>query len=242
MTMENTNYVALSHQMALQRQMDIIAHNIANANTTAFKSDAPMFEEYLINAGANTKISFVQDYGTLTNFTEGPMEFTGNNYDVALQGPGFFVVNTPQGRMFTRDGHFGVNSNGFLSTAQGDAVLDDRGQAILADPALGRVTINGDGTLSIGTRPPVRLAVVDFANNQLLHRAGAGYFSTTQTEQAVAQPKVVQGTIEGSNVTPILELTRMIETTRAYEASQRLIDVDHDLQRKVADRMPKLRS
>ena len=242
MTMENTNYVALSHQMALQRQMDIIAHNIANVNTSAFKSDAPLFEAFVIAAGPNSKISFVRDFGTLTDFATGPIEHTGNTFDVALQGPGFFVIDTPQGRKYTRDGHFGIDGQGNLVSSHGDPILAEDGRPILADPALGPMTINGDGSVAVGNRPPVRLAVVEFAKPQFLHRAGGGYYTTTQEEQAVAQPRIVQATLEGSNVEPILELTRMIETTRAYEASQRLIDTDHDLQRKVVDRMPKIRT
>lgn len=246
MTMQNTGYVALSHQVALRRQMEIIAHNIANATTAGFKSYKPMFEEYLIEAGpGNDDLSFVQDFGILLDFNEGPMQETGNPMDLAIHGDGFFKVEDPNtGNIFyTRNGRFKMDPDGQLATSRGDLVLGADGQPIIVDPALGALVVNDDLTLSVGDQPPVALGLVSFENQQELRYAGGGYFTTNLAEQDPAEgTRLVQGMLEQSNVNPVIELTAMIETSRAYQASQKMIDFDHDLQRKMAERMPALRA
>lgn len=247
MTMDNTGYIALSHQMALQRQMEVIANNLANANTAGYKADETLFEEFLVQNGqqgsrSQRELSFVQDFGVLINFSDGALEATGNPYDVGLKGPGFFVAQTPSGRVYTRGGHLGINDQGQLATAQGHPILDDANRPINIDPALGPFIINGDGSLVQGDRAPVRFNLVEFANPQQLRRQGGGYFTTTEAERPSTNTRTVQTMVEGSNVEPILQLSAMIETSRAYQNSQKLIDTEHELQRKVAERMPALRS
>ena len=242
MTMDNTGYISLSHQMALQRQMEVIANNLANANTAGYKADETLFEEFLIPSGDRRQLSFVQDFGSLINFSEGTLESTGNPLDVALTGNGFLVAQTAAGRSYTRGGHLIINNRGQLATAKGDPLLADNNRPITIDPAFGPVTINGDGSLIQGDRPPVSLALVEFQNPQQLHRSGGGYFTTSERELPATRTRTVQNMIEGSNVEPILQLTAMIETSRAYQNSQKLIDTEPELQRKVAERLPMLRS
>ena len=120
MTMDNTGYISLSHQMALQRQMDVIANNLANTNTAGFKADETLFEEFLVPNGqqgsrAQRELSFVQDFGVLINFRDGELQATGNPLDVGLKGPGFLVAQTAQGRVYTRGGHLIVNDAGQLN-------------------------------------------------------------------------------------------------------------------------------
>ena len=244
MAMQNTAYVSLSHQMALQRQMEMIAHNLANADSTSFKAHEPLFEEYRVDSGRRRDdVSFVQDYGVLINFSEGPIVETGSPLDVTLHGDGFFVVEAEGGqRLYSRNGHFGIDSDGQLVTTDGFVVLAADDQPIVVDPALGPVVFNVDGTVAVGDQPPVTLALVTFENLQQLRRAGAGAFATTQAELPAGDVRVLQNSLEGSNVLPILELTQLIETSRAYQASQRLVDTDHELQRKMAERIPQLRA
>ena len=246
MTLQNTGYVALSHQMALRGQMDIIANNIANSSTTGFKAGKPMFEEFLMDAGpGNEDLSFVNDFGILLDFTEGPMRETGNDLDLSIQGDGFFAVeNTETGEQFyTRNGHFKVDSEGQLVTSRGDVVLGEDDQPLIVDPSLGRVVANPDRTISVGEQPPVLLKIVNFPNPQELRYQGAGYFATDAQSFAVEEGvRLIQGMLEDSNVNAVIEYTDMIATTRAYQASQKMIDFDHELQRKTADRMPALRA
>ena len=103
MTMDNTGYIALSHQMALQRQMDVVAHNIANASTTGYKGDQTLFETFLMKAGPQRDLAYVQDFGVLINFREGPLERTDSPLDIGLSGAGFLVAQTANGIAYTRE-------------------------------------------------------------------------------------------------------------------------------------------
>ena len=174
---------------------------------------------------------------------EGPIQSTGNPLDLAIHGEGFFVVELANGdRVYTRNGHFSADRDGQLVTAQGDIVLGADSQPIVVDPALGPVIVNNDGTVVVGDQPPIALALVTFDNLQGLRHVGASFFSTNQPELLADNAGVAQGMLEGSNVQTVLQLTAMIETTRAYQASQRTIDFDHDLARKMAERLPQLRA
>ena len=168
--MENVNYIGLSHQLALRRHMDIIANNIANTNTTGFRGEKPLFEEFLIATTQPLKASFVSDFGTLRSLDAGPIETTGNPLDVALGSPGYFVVDTVAGERYTRNGSFRLDSDGQLVTAQGDPVLDDGGQPIVIDPSQGRITITREGVIANPFGPIGRIQVVQFNNEQRLQK------------------------------------------------------------------------
>lgn len=239
MASQTTGYVALSRQMAMQRQLEIIANNIANANTTAFKSSKPLFEEFLVPSTDKREISYVQDFGDLTSFQEGAITHSGNPLDVAIKGDGFFVAETPTGRMYTRNGHFELDLDGRLVTANGDPILATDDQPILVDLTRGEVNINADGTMTVGGDPPIQIQLVTFENSQFLNRVGGGYFTTNAEEIPDEISRTVQFMLEGSNVEPVIELTAMIATTRSYDAAQRIIESEHDMQRKVAERLPK---
>lgn len=219
MATQTTGYVALSHQMALRRQLEIIAHNIANANTTAFKAYKPLFEEFLVPSTDKREVSFVQDFGDLTSFQEGTITHTGAPLDVAVKGEGFFVADTPLGRLYTRNGHFQLDFDGRLVTTTGDPILDTNDDPIVVDLTRGAVNINGDGTMTIGDDPPVQIQLVTFENTQFLNRIGSGYFSTDAEEIPDDVSQTVQFMLEGSNVEPVIELSAMIATTRSYQAA-----------------------
>ena len=238
MTTQTTGYVALSHQMALGRQLEVIARNIANASTTAFKAYKPLFEQFLVDS-TQREIAYVQDFGDLTSFQEGTITHTGSPLDVAIKGEGFFVADTPIGRLYTRNGHFQLDFEGQLVTTTGDPILDINDQPIVIDLTLGEVNINSDGTISVGDLPPERIQIVTFANRQELDRIGSGYFRGGGEEIQDDVSQTVQFMLESSNVEPVIELTAMIATSRSYQAAQRIIDTEHELQRKVAERLPK---
>ena len=238
MTTQTTGYVALSHQMALGRQLEVIARNIANASTTAFKAYKPLVEQFLVDS-TQREIAYVQDFGDLTSFQEGTITHTGSPLDVAIKGEGFFVADTPIGRLYTRNGHFQLDFEGQLVTTTGDPILDINDQPIVIDLTLGEVNINSDGTISVGDLPPERIQIVTFANRQELDRIGSGYFRGGGEEIQDDVSQTVQFMLESSNVEPVIELTAMIATSRSYQAAQQIIDTEHELQRKVAERLPK---
>ena len=234
--MENVGYIGLSREMVLRRQMDIIANNIANADSTAFRSEKALFEEFLIPSSQGQKMSFVSDFGILRNLEEGPLKPTGSPLDLAISGPGYFVVETEAGTRYTRNGHLQLDSEGTLVTPEGDPVLDDSDRPIVIDSSQSDVTISADGIVAIpGLEESPRIQIVEFENEQKLRKAGGSYYTTSETPLPSETSRIVQGMIEGSNVKPIVEMTKMISVLRAYQAIKGLLDGQHELQRRAID-------
>lgn len=231
--MENTSYIALSRQNALWRQMDVIANNMANANTPAYKGEHMMFREFLVDTRSSTratgtKLSFVQDTGLLRDTREGALTKTDNPLDVGIHGDGYFQIETQAGMRYTRNGHFRLDEGGMLVNTQGYAVMDKNNNPIIFAPNETRIEISGDGTVSTENGVVANLKVVRFANEQNLRKAGDSLFETTDQAEPVERPSVVQGMMEESNVSPVLEITKMTELLRQYQAAQNMIDKEHD--------------
>lgn len=230
--MENPIYIALSRQDALRRQMDIVAHNVANMNTSGFKAQRLLFVEYLEKpAHQHERMSFVTDIGTLRNVGAGPMTVTDNPLDLALRGEGYFAVETLNGPRYTRAGNFQLNAARELVDQNGLPVLDDQDRRIVIPEGTARITVQGDGQIETEQGPVARLKIVSFADQQRLQELGAGLYSTDQPEVPVAAPQVTQGAVEGSNVQPVVEMTQMIDVLRAYQSTQRLLENEHERQR-----------
>ena len=235
--METPSYVALSRQTALVRQMDVVANNIANVATPGFKAEAEIFTTVPIRSqvrGNPQKLAYVQDFATARDFSPGPVSPTGNDLDVAIQGNGFFVVQTPTGPRYTRFGHFQLNAAGQVVTKQGYPLLAG-GAPLQLDPDDGPVQIAGDGSVSAdrtqeGNAQVVygKLDVVDFQNRDALTPEEGVLFKTDAPPIPVEQPGVVQRMLEQSNVAPVKELTSMIWVQRSYEAVQRFLDGEDD--------------
>lgn len=228
--MDNSLYVGLSKEMVLQRQMDIISNNIANADTTAFKveslAEAEDPQAPAFTLGGPQPVKFVMPNGVIRDFGQGSLRTTGAPLDVAIDGEGFFQLQTPAGPRYTRDGHFRMDDTGRLVTAGGQPVLDDGGGEITLDPTKGGVTISTDGVVTQGGQRIAKLGVVTFANLSTLEKVGDNLMQNTsnQTPQPATDVKLRQGMLEGSNVNPILEITQMIEVSRAYEQVANMIN------------------
>jgi len=222
--MENAQLIALSRQTALRNQLTVVANNMANLNTSGFKSQNLLFEEYLMPIAEATEfkqqdetLSYVLDYKTHTDFDTGSFKLTGNDLDLALEGDGFFVVQLDDGtEAYTRNGAFHLDSTGQLVTSEGRPVLTTAGPLSFSRED-GLIEIAEDGTIStqLGVRGQVR--VVAFEDNQQLQKLGETLY---QGENAgiPERVRVVQGALEQSNVNGIFEVTRLMETTRAYES------------------------
>ncbi len=231
--MSNTIAIALSQQMALRRNLDVIANNLANLNTTAFKTESVIFEEYLMEVkapdGTTTQYSYVLDQGVNRDLTEGHQRVTGNPLDLAIKGPGYFVIETAAGERYTRNGHFTLNNDGQLTTKEGYAVLDDGNAPIVFTPQDGDITIASDGTITTNLGPRGRIAVVTFENEAALSKEGDSLFSAVDAPKPNDTAIVVQGAIEQSNVAPIVEMTKMISVMRAYQTAADLMSTNQDM-------------
>lgn len=245
--MQNALLVGLSRQMSLSHELDVIANNIANIDTTGFKADNASFTEFLMpgardnefSYGKDRRISFVEDRATWVDFSPGAMQHTGNPLDVALDGRGYLVVQTPRGQRYTRNGALSINAAGELVTSTGDQVVGSNGP-ITFQPTDRDVIISPTGIVSArdstGTQSAQRgqLQMVDFPSPQQLQKDGASTFlapAGVNPNPAPPNTRVVQGSLEKSNVQPILEMARMIEITRNYSDIATLLQQQGDLRK-----------
>jgi flagellar basal-body rod protein FlgF len=242
--MENALLIGLSRQTVLERQLDVVANNIANVNTAGYKSDSSLFEEYLNTpahednfVGLDRRVSFVQDRGTFRNFSQGPVEETKNPLDVAIDGSGLLAIQAPSGERYTRDGGLHITNQGQLVTVAGNPVLGTSGP-ITFQPTDHDINITPDGTITVvegNTRTSSirgKLRLVNFANPQDLQKEGLNLFTPNQgAAQADTKSVVRQGFIEKSNVNAVAEMGRMMEVTRAYTQISTLLQQQHDLQK-----------
>ena len=240
--MENTLLVGLSRQMVLERQMDVVANNVANVNTSGFKADRSLFEEFLTSpahednfVGRDRRVSYVQDRGTFKDFSQGSLEPTKNPLDVAIEGNGFLVVQTPAGERYTRDGGLQINNQGQLVNASGYPVIGGSGPIVFQQTDK-QVTIAADGNITVlegnNRVDSVRgkLRVVSFADAQKLVKEGFNLYSagTGAAAQPDIKSTVRQGFIEKSNVSSVAEMSRMIEVTRAYTSISAMLQQQGD--------------
>lgn len=239
--MENSLYIALSRQSVVDRQMEVIANNLANATTPAFKGETMMFAEHLARAPGQAPLSFVRDVASLRDMQEGSFTRTENPLDLAIHGDGWFAVGTQQGEQYTRNGHFALDALGRLVTSQGQPILSDTSTPITFQSSDTNITVAGDGTVLADGQPRAKLRIVTFDNQQQLKYAGNTLYvadpKATATKAGSAQ--VVQGMLEDSNVKPILEITAMMTALRMYQGAQKLIDTEHDRQLKAIDTLTK---
>lgn len=243
--METAVYVALSRQMGLRRQLDVIANNIANANTTAFKGEEVLFAQYLPPgrpSGEAHRISYAQDIGTVLDLDEGAFAATERPLDIAISGPGYLVVQTPAGERYTRNGHLKLDDQGQLVVGDSHVVLDESGRPILLDPQDGAPVIAGDGTVSTRQGVIGKLALVRFADPGALRLSGGGLFEADQPPQPAPMARVMQGMLEGANVEPVVEMTRMIDVLRAYQTNARMMETANDLMSRAIERLGHVRS
>ncbi len=241
--MDNTLLVSLSHQLASYRSMDVIANNLANVSTPAFKRESVQFEEYVKTMPAvegddsgPRKLSFVQDRGVVRDLSEGRFETTNAPFDVAINGNAYFVVSTANGDRFTRNGHFMLDAGGHLVTEDGNSVQGDGGD-ITVTPDDGQVTIAQDGTVSGKQGQLGRLRLVSFASERQMKKEGSSLYSTTESPSTATGIKLTQGMIETSNVQPVVEISHMIEVMRAYQATATLSQTQEELMRQAIDKL-----
>lgn len=224
--LENTSYVSLSGLATLQRQVAISANNMANSSTAGFKAERSVFQEYVEKqSGADTKssVSFVLDSGSFLDPRSGSLEMTRSQFDIAIQGDGWFGFQSPDGQIgLGRNGQLVMDDQGRLTTASGHHILDIGGAPISLPPDVSEISIARDGTISTAEGDTVGLiGVFRGADIQSYRRIAGGMFvppqgGTPDLEQMIGA-NIVQGAIEGSNVNAVTEMTQLIEAQRGFQ-------------------------
>lgn len=219
--MQTSLPVALSAQLAMEKRLDTIADNIANSRTAGFRATEVKFESYLSAAGKEP-VAFASEGKTYISTRAGELNQTGNPLDVAVNGDAFFAVQGPKGPIYTRDGRMTMTDNGDLVSLTGNPMLDVGGAPLQVNPAGGTLTIARDGMISQGGTQVGALGLFEMPAGADLSRAGnSGVVPDKPAVPLVdfGNVSVMQGFSEGSNVNPILEITRLIEVQRAFESA-----------------------
>jgi flagellar basal-body rod protein FlgF len=239
--MDNTTYVGLSKQILLQRELDIVANNLANVDTTGFKVEglttATDTATPARTIGVNQPVQFAVDNGVARDFSQGGLQQTGAPLDLAIQGRGFFQVQAGSATAYTRDGRFATDSQGQLVTQDGNPVLGASGSPIILNPQGGPPAIGRDGTVTQmlpgQTQAQVvgQIGVVDFADMSVLSKQGGGLYTNTTNVPPTPAPDatIKQGMLEASNVQPIIQVTELIRINRAYAAMAQMMSDNANL-------------
>ena len=241
--MQNSTSVALSRLVAQQRAMDVTANNLANTNTPGFKADRTLFADWLqhqtgVDAvrGGRT-LAYTQDRATYREQAEGALSHTANPLDLAITGDGFFTVQGKNGPLLTRAGRFNLRPDGTISDVDGNALLDTGGQPIKVSTADTSLSVAGDGTLSSQNGRLGKIGVVKPADPNKVQAMGDHLLSTTSPTTQVAQPQIVGGALEDSNVQPIAETTRMMNQLREFQFVTQFVQSESERQQTAIDKL-----
>ncbi len=224
--MDNAGYIGLARQSGLMRELNTVANNIANINTNGYRREANMFAEHIkALQNGDPSLSVATMTRRYVDLSAGDISNTNNPLDVAIEGNGFFLVETPQGERLTRDGAFSLNAQGELVSSSGARVLDESGGAIVIPPGSNNISITSDGAITVGDQVIGKLGIV-VTDPAFLVRAGQNQFQTENGHQPASDARVHQFSLEGSNVSAVEELARLIEVQRTYEAGKNFSDND----------------
>lgn len=244
--MDSGYYAACTALVTRMQALDTIANNLANESTAGYRSEQNMFSVVLAGARGASGTALnqaINNYGILggstLDFSEGSLQSTGNSLDLAIEGKGFFVVQTANGPMYTRNGSFQVSTNGQLITAAGDPVMGDRG--VLNLPP-GPISIGPDGTISSNNAVVGRLRIVEFPPATQITSAGATYYSAPpNTAVPSTTSSVQQGVLESSNVNPIAGMVELITAQRSAETMQKALSMfNSEMDKTATQDLPKI--
>ena len=235
--MDASGYVTLSRQSGLMREMQVVANNIANASTTGYRREGVVFAEHVVRTGEDS-LSMAHARGRLTDASQGALGASGGALDLAIEGQGFFAVDTAQGPRLTRAGAFAQSPEGDLVTFDGDRVLDQGGAPVNLPPDAGPVTIGADGTVSTPLGPIAQIGLVVPVEPLAMSRgAGTTFDPGPAGFEPAPEGRILQGHLEASNVNPVSEIARMIEVQRAYELGQSFLDREDQRMRGLIETM-----
>jgi flagellar basal-body rod protein FlgF len=209
--------------------MSVIANNLANLSTTGYRAEGLLFSEFIQGVDAPHPSLSMTDAGVhRTDFSQAPFRQTGGTFDLAIEGPGFFQIETPEGNRLTRAGAFTPNQEGELVSPDGHRLLDAGGSPVFVPPDAASIQIATDGTMSADGNPVAQIGAVMPEDPGSLLRGPSATFKTDGDVIEAENATIHQGFIESSNVNAILEVARMIEVQRRYEAVKSFLDKEDE--------------
>lgn len=244
--MDSGYYAACTALISRTQELDTIANNLANVGTAGFRAEKDVFSEVLANAGNPSGSALFQAMntfgvvsGTTLDSSQGALQKTGNNLDMAIEGRGYFEVQTAGGPVYTRNGAFQISAHGQLTTGQGDAVM---GQGGVINMPPGPVSVSSDGTVSSNGAVVGKIKVVEFPAGTQLSSMGNSYYSApANTAQPATESSVRQGMIESSNVNPILNMVQLVNAQRSAEMMQRALSIfNSEIDKTATQDLPKV--
>lgn len=237
-------YAAATALMSRTQELDTLANNLANVSTAGYRGEREVFSSVLADTRGGSDLNrAINDYGVLSgaslDLTQGTLQKTGNQLDMAIQGPGFFSVKTTSGVVYTRDGSFQVSAKGQLVTGAGDLVLGEAGPVTILP---GPVSISSDGTISSNGAVSGKLKIVEFPAGTQIESMGGNYYSAPAgTAQTATTSDVRQGVLEGSNVNPIMAMVQLVTLQRADEMMQRALSMfNSEMDKTATQDLPKV--
>lgn len=223
--MDLFGYVGLTRQSGLLKEMQSVANNIANISTTGYRREGVVFAEMVqalpVEGGS---VAMTAARGRFTDDVQGSLAQTGGDLDLAIEGEGFFMVETGEGQRLTRAGAFTRNADGEIVTMEGARLLDEGGGAIVAPFEATSIGVAADGTLSVDGEPVARVGLVTVEDQAKLFREGGVLYRAESGVIPVENGRVLQGFLENSNVNAVVEMSRMVEVQRTYEYGQKIMD------------------
>ncbi|SEO07310.1 flagellar basal-body rod protein FlgF [Salinihabitans flavidus] len=226
--MDNAGYTTLTRQVGLMREMNIVANNIANAATTGYRQEGLIFSEYVHASENGSSLSMARGSIRNTSQEHGALTRTNGQFDLAIEGDGFFLIEAPNGERLTRAGSFSPNAQGDLVNMDGHRLLDIGGAPVFVPPDSRDINIAGDGTLSSNGRPLTQIGIYQPVNPIGLKREDGVMFHAEDGVELTQGSRILQGFVEGSNVDPISQIARMIEVQRAYEMGQSFLESENE--------------
>ena len=233
--MENTLYVGLSHQIGLRKLLDVTANNIANANTDGFRADRLSFHELVAKPEKTPALSFSEPINITPDPAEGTLKQTNNPLDFAIQGEGYFAIQTPAGTQYTRAGRFTISLDNELITNHGYPVLDTNNQPITLPNNYENIGVTAQGLLVVDGLQISEIGVYNFENPGDISKAGDTLFQAHAEPFALPNKILKQGYVEGSNVQSITELIKLIQIERDNKYTKNLIEIEDDLSKRSID-------
>lgn len=237
--MDISIYTALSSQMANNRKMEMIANNMANVNTSGYLRKGIIFDQYMVKDGNHQKIAYVNDISTYNDMRKGALRRTGNPLDIAVEGEGFLIVETELGERYTRSGNFQINGEGVLVNSAGHPVVTQGGGNVQFNEGDYDVLVTEEGIIRVNGEDRGVLAVVRFEDPYELKASTGSLLMLPEDSQQQPEPaegiRVIQGTVEGSNVQPVLEMTEMLKTLRAVGSESKFVKENYDLQKRLIE-------